>query len=60
MFLKSEVPLPSQDPTVGLSLGPYGGPRVEGAVSYERATPVLSTCRAFLITSRKFARPRAA
>ena len=30
---------PSQDPTVGLYLGSYGGPR-RGAVSYERGTPV--------------------
>ena len=28
-----------QDPTVGLYLGPYGGPRV-GSVSYERGAPV--------------------
>ena len=31
---------PSQDPTVGLYLGSHGGPRGEGAVSYERGTPV--------------------
>ena len=30
-----------QDPTAGLCLGPYGGPR-GWAVSYERGTPVLS------------------
>ena len=29
---------PSQDPSVGLCLGPYGGPR-GWAVSYERGTP---------------------
>ena len=30
---------PALDPTVGLCLGPYGGPR-EVSVSYERGTPV--------------------
>ena len=29
----------SKNPTVGLYLGPYGGPRV-GEVSYEQGTPV--------------------
>ena len=33
-----------QDPTVGLCLGPYGGPEGVGAVSYERGTPVHSRC----------------
>ena len=27
-------------PTVGLGLGPYGGPGGGGAVSYDRGTPV--------------------
>ena len=31
----------SLDPTVGLCLGPYGGPR-GGAISYKRGTPVCS------------------
>ena len=31
---------PSQDPAVGLCLGPYGGSREGGGVSYERGTPV--------------------
>jgi len=30
---------PPQDPTVGLCLGRYGGPRA-GALSYERGNPV--------------------
>ena len=30
---------PPSDPTLGLSLGPYSGPR-EGGDSYERGTPV--------------------
>ena len=34
-------PPPPQDPTVGLSLGPYGGSG-GGGVSYERVTPVDS------------------
>ena len=34
--------LPPEDPTVGLCLGPYGGPREVG-VSYERDTPVCRT-----------------
>jgi len=28
--------------TVGLCRGPYGGPTVDGAVSYERGTPIFS------------------
>ena len=31
---------PPYDPTVGICLGPYGGLRGGGAVSYERGTPV--------------------
>ena len=34
---------PPSDPTVGLCLRPYGGPRGE-AVSYERGTPVGAAC----------------
>ena len=37
-YLARNSPL-SQDPTVGFSLGPYGGP-TEGAVSHGRGTPV--------------------
>ena len=32
---------PPYDPTIGLYLGPYGGPR-GGALSYDRGTPVLA------------------
>ena len=31
---------PAHDPAVGLCLGPYGGPRGGGAISYERGIPV--------------------
>ena len=39
LALHSEVSCLPWDPTVGLRLGPYGGPRV-GAFSYARGTPV--------------------
>jgi len=38
-YLAHKKPQPPKDPTVGLCIGPYGGPR-EFAVSYERGTPV--------------------
>ena len=38
---------PSQDPTLGLLLGPYGGPR-RGRDSFERGTPVRKTRSAVL------------
>ena len=38
-YLAHKKQRPPWDPTVGLCLGPYGGPRW-GAVSYERGTPV--------------------
>ena len=37
---RSKKTAPPWDPTVGLCLGPYGDPD-EGAVSYERGTPVV-------------------
>jgi hypothetical protein len=42
---RSKETAPPWDPTVGLCLGPYGGPR--GAVSYERGAPVtqINICR---------------
>jgi len=38
-YLAHKKTPPPQDPTVGLCLGPYGGPR-GWAFSYERGTPV--------------------
>ena len=40
---RSEETPPSYDPTVGLYLGSYGGPRGVG-VFHERGTPVGFTC----------------
>ena len=39
---------PSEDPTVGLCLGPYAGPR-RVALSYERGTPVQTVLRRRLV-----------
>ena len=33
---------PPKDPTVGLCLGPYGGPR-KGVISYDRGTSGVAT-----------------
>ena len=40
-FAQKGMP-PPQDRSVGISLGPYGGPRT-GAISFERVTPVFAS-----------------
>ena len=43
---------PPKDPTVGLCLGPYGGPG-RGGVSDERGTPVRGRCPAKMAHTRQ-------